>query len=110
MPTRLCLADRCPRPAVRIGRCAIHARERDAATHRNKHLYNSAKWRNTRRLQLHLHPMCAHCDSEGRDTLATEVDHIIPVEQGGPMWDRHNHQSLCKSHHSMKTRREQAIR
>lgn len=110
MPIRLCLETSCHRAATYRGRCAVHAREREAATHRNRQLYNSAKWQNTRRVQLHLHPMCAHCDSEGRDTIATDVDHIVPLEDGGDRWSFDNLQSLCHAHHSMKTRREQATR
>jgi len=41
-------------------------------------------------------------------TLATQVDHIQPVL--GPsdplFWEHTNHQPLCHSHHSQKTRAE----
>ena len=40
--------------------------------------------------------------------MATDVDHIIPVE--GPLdplfWDETNWQSLCHPHHSRKTNAE----
>ena len=57
---------------------------------------------------LRNNPLCAHCDKEGRLTLATQVDHIQPVS--GPddplFWEPTNHQPLCQSHHSQKTRAE----
>lgn len=101
MPIRLCLEDGCPEPAVRIGRCAAHARARDRETHLRKSFYNSAKWRYTRRRQLHMHPLC-ECGA-----IATDVDHIRPIERGGDPWSFDNLSSMCKSCHSAKTRREQ---
>lgn len=62
------------------------------------------KWQQAREGYLRKHPICVKCD---RLTVATEVDHIIPHK--GDMvlfWDRSNWQSLCKSHHSEKTARE----
>ena len=41
---------------------------------------------------------------------ATEVDHIVPIEDGGAMFDEANLQGLCKSHHSRKTARDKANR
>ena len=38
----------------------------------------------------------------------TEVDHIVPLEDGGAMFDEANLQGLCKSHHSSKTARDKA--
>lgn len=35
--------------------------------------------------------------------MATEIDHIIPVRQGGAVWDDDNLQALCKPCHSVKT-------
>lgn len=34
--------------------------------------------------------------------LAEVTDHIVPVSKGGSMWDRSNHQSLCRSCNSAK--------
>lgn len=102
MPVRLCLEPRCPNPAEYRGRCRPHSRARERQTHPNKTVYNSARWRNTRRKQLHHHPLCAVCGH-----LATDVDHIQPIEHGGAVWSPTNLQSLCASHHAAKTRREQ---
>lgn len=35
-----------------------------------------------------------------------EVDHIVPVRQGGAMWDEDNLQVLCSPCHIQKTRKE----
>lgn len=34
---------------------------------------------------------------------ATDVDHIIPLAEGGSRYDWHNLQSLCHPHHVNKT-------
>jgi 5-methylcytosine-specific restriction protein A len=47
------------------------------------------------------------CQRLGSQTLATEVDHIIP--HGGDQrlfWAKSNWQPLCKPHHSSKTHSE----
>ena len=36
------------------------------------------QWRKTSKAFLKEHPLCVHCEKEGRLTPATEVDHIIP--------------------------------
>ena len=41
---------------------------------------------------------------------AIEVDHILPLEDGGAMYDEENLQPLCKPHHSRKTARDKAAR
>lgn len=77
-----------------------------------------AKWQRYRRRFLDGRSLCGQspneereaaygCLSEGLSTPATEVDHIDPVSRGGPFWDPLNHQGLCKTHHSRKTRKEQ---
>ena len=41
---------------------------------------------------------------------ATGVDDILPIEDGGAMYDEANLQGLCKPHHSSKTARDRANR
>lgn len=47
------------------------------------------------------------CEAEGFYVSATVTDHIRP-HRGDPtlFWADWNHQSLCKTHHSSKTARE----
>ena len=103
MPTRLCLTPRCPDPAAYRGRCQRHAKQREHQTHntKGKKIYNSKRWQVLRRSVLFNHPLCIECGE-----IATDVDHITPIEQGGDPWSRANLQTLCHRCHSMKTRTE----
>lgn len=101
---RVCLAPGCPNEASYRGRCADHARTRNRVTHRNRDVYNSKRWRLLRRAVLFDDPLCREC---GR--IATDVDHVKPIEDGGAPFDRENCQPLCASCHSRKTRREQGV-
>ena len=50
-------------------------------------------------------PLCVMCKANGRVTLATEVDHIVALVNGGE--DNHeNRQALCSECHAEKTRRD----
>ncbi len=62
------------------------------------------QWRKASKEFLKKHPLCIHCEREGRLTPATEVDHIRP--HGGDrklFWNKKNWQPLCKNCHSKKT-------
>lgn len=43
-------------------------------------LINTSRWRRLRARKLTEHPLCQRCESEGRIRAATEVHHIVPVE------------------------------
>lgn len=69
-------------------------------------MINSARWVELRALVLSVRPLCVRCMHEGRETLATEVHHISPVEDGATAEDRRrlmfdvtNLQPLCHSCH-----------
>lgn len=64
-----------------------------------------ARWRRIRAMHLRNHPLCVECLAAGRTTPANEVDHIIPLRNGGTHAPD-NLQSLCKSCHSKKTATE----
>ena len=51
---------------------------------------------------LYDHPICQHCDQE----LATDVDHMKPIEQGGDPWSLSNLQALSAPCHGRKTKAE----
>lgn len=65
-------------------------------------------WHKARLQYLRRYPLCRHCEDEGKLTSATEVDHIIPHKGDTALfWDsKNNWQSLCKTHHSIKTNEE----
>jgi 5-methylcytosine-specific restriction endonuclease McrA len=100
MPIRLCLEAACPERAVYRGRCEHHARNRDRETHRNRWVYSSKRWRMLRERVLTEQPLC-ECGE-----IATDVDHITAIEDGGEVWRRDNLQGLCQVHHAQKTSRE----
>lgn len=75
-------------------------------------MYNMPEWRDPRigirAERLRREPLCRECGCEGRRTRAAEVDHVIPHKGDMNLFlSLENTQSLCKSHHSSKTAREQ---
>ena len=50
-------------------------------------------------------PLCAECERQGRVTLATQRDHIIPLAEGGQD-DDGNVQGLCEACHDAKSKSE----
>ena len=67
-------------------------------------VYGSYEWRKYSEKYRREHSECAAC---GDESDKTHLDHIIPVSQGGAMWDVRNFQTLCQKCHSIKTKREQ---
>ncbi len=51
------------------------------------------------------HPLCVHCEKEGRIVAAREVDHRTPLWKGGAD-DESNFDSICVEHHREKTAAE----
>lgn len=63
-------------------------------------------WRRTRdRILARDGGLCVPCRTADRITVATEVDHITPLAQGGAESDE-NLQSICLPCHQAKTARE----
>jgi 5-methylcytosine-specific restriction protein A len=56
---------------------------------------------------LSMHPLCATCERAGRVTAATQVDHPIPIEDGGAD-NESNMASICDACHLVKTNAERA--
>lgn len=111
MPTQLCSEETCPNEARRRGRCIEHARSHEGQTRPTGYsIYRSKRWYVLARKVKFDEPMCRHCAAEGVDRVAVDVDHIVPLDQGGDPWSRANLQPLCKSHHSIKTRAERSAR
>ena len=75
-------------------------------------LYKDSRWRGAnglRKLHLSKQPFCVECRKEGKPIAecipaVAIVDHIRP-HRGRPelFFDESNLQTMCKSHHSMKT-------
>ncbi|BBO85906.1 hypothetical protein DSCO28_64720 [Desulfosarcina ovata subsp. sediminis] len=56
-------------------------------------------------MYLRDHPLCEMCQANGRATVATLVDHIVEIEDGGAELDMDNLMSLCTRCHASKTKR-----
>lgn len=52
-----------------------------------------------------LHPLCEHCEQNGKVRLATELDHRIALDNGGKDFneDPSQKQGLCADCHAIKT-------
>lgn len=72
--------------------------------------YQSPAWQRTRKFILARDPLCkiaVVCKRRfGYPAPSTEVDHVIPVRDGGDFWDPANLQGACHSDHSRKTATE----
>jgi 5-methylcytosine-specific restriction protein A len=67
---------------------------------------STRKWRTIRSAVLNRDKhLCVECKVNGICNPATEVDHIVPKNNGGTD-ALSNLQSLCKEHHEEKTKRE----
>jgi len=112
-PLRPCLHVGCG-ALVRSGRCAKHRTSKDAgARDKSQGLYWSRRWRERfRPAILEQRPFCEQCMKEGRPYVPARcVDHIEPLAEVGfdRAFDPDAVQSLCWRHHSIKTRRENAM-
>lgn len=45
-------------------------------------------------------PLCVFCDQLDRAVMCDDVDHMIPIADGGPIHDQSNLISLCRLHHN----------
>ena len=110
---RPCLQPNC-RALVKSGRCRTHEaqkrreinRRNDRKSKRERAFYWSKPWRATRLAYLKDNPVCEHHRMQGYVRAASEVDHIIPIAEGGEAFESINLQALCKSCHSRKTLEE----
>lgn len=69
-------------------------------------VYNTARWRRLRIRVLTEEPFCKECAAQDVVCASAEVDHIVPLSQGGDPYDRKNLQGLCKACHARKSIKE----
>ena len=62
--------------------------------------YGHSFWRRRRRLQLAQEPFCRICRQQGRDVVATVVDHVTPHRGDRTLFKLGPLQSLCESCHN----------
>ena len=65
-------------------------------------IYNTSRWQKLREYKKRRNPLCEECLRQGRITPMALVDHIIPIEDGGAVFDLSNLQSLCSACHNKK--------
>ena len=68
--------------------------------------YKTYKWTKTSKNYRKRNPLCVECLEKGRTRKADVVDHIVPIKHGGELLNEENFQSLCHSHHNMKTAKD----
>lgn len=78
----------------------------DNRSNSNKDIYWSYRWKKDRAAHIRQNPLCVHCKDQGRITEAKVSDHIIPINQGGDVWDWENRQALCHKCHNIKSAKE----
>ncbi len=62
-----------------------------------------------RRRHLQQQPLCVQCKAKGRTVPATEIDHVVPLWNGGADVES-NRQGLCDDCHEHKTAAESRLR
>ena len=72
-----------------------------------RRIYDTTIWRRFRAQQLRRDPLCAMCLSIGIVRAGVDVDHIVPIKDGGEPFDFSNVRSLCHEDHSRVTRAAQ---
>ena len=98
-PPRLRInAGKAKTPTTWVSSQRLHDEKRGTASARG---YGAA-WRKLRLVILNAEPLCRHCLARGVPVPAVEVDHILPLRDGGDN-ARANLQPLCMGCHDRKT-------
>lgn len=92
-PPRVCA--RCHQPVPAGKRCVCRP-----AWEGSTHPHDDVRMKQLRRDKLATNPIC---EKPGCRHPATDVDHIVPLAEGGARHDWANLQSLCHTHHRQKT-------
>ena len=87
---------------VTTGYCTDHERKPWAGSNRSGKRIMGRRGQRIRQKVLRRDPWCAWPECT---ELATEADHIVPLEEGGDPGPE-NMQGLCHFHHAKKTREE----
>lgn len=72
-----------------------------------KYLYKTARWKRIRAAQLRKEPLCRYCMRQGKVTLATVADHVLPHKGDHHLFYQGALQSLCHEHHSSSKQSEE---
>ncbi len=110
-PKRPCGFPNCKELITSGGYCEKHKKQKQKQTDDNRGTAHergyTATWHKARKRYLAANPICVECEKENIITPANTVDHIIPHRGDKELfWDEDNWQSLCATHHSIKTAKE----
>lgn len=86
---------------IRGDRVERDVKQPDRSEYFKGSLYNSRRWKRFSVFYRKSNPFCVSCGK-----FADDVDHIIPIAEGGSPYDEKNLQSLCKSCHAKKSNRD----
>lgn len=105
---KVCPAADCPELVGPGEQCPRHPREafggasgRRGVRH-HVEVYSSPRWRALRRQVRREQPFCL-C---GCNTVWTELDHVVAINDGGEPFSRENVEGRCRKSHAAKTSRE----
>jgi 5-methylcytosine-specific restriction protein A len=111
LPKTQCSQYHCHQPALAgSSLCEQHAPPKATTDQRraSNAEYKKAAWLKIRMAQLSKEPLCAACMHEGRVAAAEHVDHLFAWNQiNAAAFKLNVFQSLCHTHHSLKTALEQ---
>jgi 5-methylcytosine-specific restriction protein A len=97
-PPRACA--RCGKPAQKGRPCSCRP-----AFEGSTHPGSTRRWTKFREAKLRARPLCQWREPDGTKCRrpSEQVDHIIPLAEGGEQFDWDNTQALCHPHHVKKT-------
>ena len=84
-------------------RCAKHPYHREDTRPSAIERGYDSKWTRLRNAYVRAHPICEIQEKCNGDAVA-EVDHIVPIAQGGARLDERNLQGACRPCHAWKTK------
>ena len=76
------------------------------AGRRARKIYNDSRWKGWRAWFRANEPYCRLCAARGVDETAHDLDHIVPLDEGGAEFEMENLQPLCRQCHYEKTAAE----
>jgi 5-methylcytosine-specific restriction protein A len=91
--------------AIDGGRCEFHKKPKWFKRDESPNRLRGRKLQALRASIFRTNPLCAECERQGFVSQSQELDHIIPLFEGGTN-QRENMQGLCKACHKLKTQAE----